>query len=121
MADVAAEAAELAAFLRGWAQNELAGYCPLYERVALALADDQPMLTRLAGVAAREKIVAVLLFAAVKSLVDAEPALPLARIYASGAGDPWPARVAAGTWRPSPGAVPRDDAGPRSPPASGRR
>jgi hypothetical protein len=91
MADVAAEAAELAAFLRGWAQNELAGYCPLYERVALALADDPPMLARLAGVAAREKIVAVLLFAAVKSLVDAEPALPLARIYASGAGDPWPA------------------------------
>jgi len=90
MADVAAEAAELAAFLRGWAQNELAGYCPLYERVALALADDAPMLARLAGVAAREKIVAVLLFAAVKSLADAEPAQPLARIYAGAAGDPWP-------------------------------
>jgi hypothetical protein len=90
MADVAAEAAELAAFLRGWAQNELAGYCPLYERVALALADDASMLTRLCGVAAREKIVAVLLFAAVKSLVDVEPSLPLARVYAGGGGDPWP-------------------------------
>jgi len=41
--------------------------------------------------APRQKIVPVLLLAAVKSLVDREPASPLGRIYAGGPGDPWPA------------------------------
>jgi hypothetical protein len=81
---------EFAAFLRGWADTELRGYCPLYEAIARGLADDTALLERVAAVAPREKIVPVLLFAAVKSLVDREPASPLARIYAGGAGDPWP-------------------------------
>jgi len=87
---VTARVAEFATFLRAWADTELAGYCPLYETIARALADDTALLGRVAVVAPREKIVPVLLFAAVKSLVDREPAGALARIYAEGAGDPWP-------------------------------
>ncbi|HWP65341.1 MAG TPA: DUF2332 family protein, partial [Candidatus Limnocylindria bacterium] len=87
---MSAEADEFARFLRVWADSELRGYCPLYDAIARALADDTALLERLVDVAPREKIVPVLLFAAVKSLVDVEPASPLARIYAGEPGDPWP-------------------------------
>jgi len=83
-------AAEFARFLRFWADKELRGYCPVYESIARPLADDAALLERVAHVAPRQKIVPVLLFAAVKSLVDREPTSPLGRIYADGAGDPWP-------------------------------
>jgi hypothetical protein len=82
--------AEFATFLRVWADTELRGYCPLYETIARGLADADDLLGRIADVAPREKIVPVLLFAAVKSLIDPEPASPLGRIYAGSAGDPWP-------------------------------
>jgi hypothetical protein len=80
---------EFAAFLRGWADAELRGYSPPYETIARRLADDTALLARIAAVAAREKLVPVLLFAAVKSIVDDEPESPLARIYAGGPGDAW--------------------------------
>jgi hypothetical protein len=83
-------AAEFARFLRFWADKELRGYCPVYESIARPLADDTALLERVAHVAPRQKIVPVLLFAAVKSLVDREPTSPLGRIYADGEGDPWP-------------------------------
>lgn len=82
---------ELAGFLHAWADLELRGYAPLYERIARALADEPALLGRVADAAPREKLVPVLLFAAVRHLVLAEPAHPLARIYAAGDGDPWPA------------------------------
>lgn len=88
--DRAARARELADFLRGWAELELRGYAPLYDRVARALADEPALLARVADVAPREKLVPVLLFAAVRHLVLADPAHPLAVIHATGAGDPWP-------------------------------
>jgi hypothetical protein len=81
---------EFAAFLRVWAETELDGYCPLYETIARRLADDAEVLERIVEVAPREKIVPVLLFAAVKSLVDRGPAGVLGRIYAGTPGDPWP-------------------------------
>jgi hypothetical protein len=87
----AEDVAELATFLRAWADVELAGYCPLYDRVARALADDEAMLVRIAGMAPREKLVPVLLFAAVKWLAEGDPSSPLARIYSGAPGDPWPA------------------------------
>jgi hypothetical protein len=83
-------AAEFARFLRFWADTELRGYCPVYEAIARPLAEETALLERVAHVAPRQKIVPVLLFAAVKSLVDREPASPLGRIYADGDGDPWP-------------------------------
>jgi hypothetical protein len=82
---------EFATFLRVWADTELRGYCPIYEGVARALADHTALLERVVEVAPRERIVPVLLFAAVKSLVDADPRSVLGRIYAGAAGDPWPA------------------------------
>lgn len=85
----AGTAAEYAAFLRGWADTELRAVCPLYDDIARRLADDSALLERLAAVAPREKIVPVLLFAAVKSFADREPESPLGRIYAGGPGDPW--------------------------------
>jgi hypothetical protein len=81
---------ELTGFLRGWADLELRGYAPLYERVARALADEPALLVRVAEAAPREKLVPVLLFAAVRYLVLGEPTHPLARIYETGVGDPWP-------------------------------
>jgi hypothetical protein len=81
---------ELADFLRGWADLELRGYAPLYDRIARALAGDTALLGRVASAAPREKMVAVLLFAAVHHLLLEEPAHPLARIYTTGDGDPWP-------------------------------
>ena len=45
--------AEFATFLRGWADEELRGYCPLYETIARALADEPALLERVAGVAPR--------------------------------------------------------------------
>src|SRR5262245_15084831 len=82
-------AAEFARFLRFWADTELRGYCPVYESIARPLADDTALLERVAHVAPRQKIVPVLLFAAVKSLVDRQPASPLGRIYADGEGNAW--------------------------------
>ena len=84
-------AAELAVFLRAWAESELRGYCPLYDVLARRLADDDAMLERYVAAAPRDRLVGVLLFAAVKYLVSRDAESPLARIYAGGEGDAWPA------------------------------
>lgn len=82
----------LRAFYRVLADTELRDYCPLYERIALAMADEDELLERVVGVVPRDKIVPVLLFAAVRYLTLGEPDLALARIYdGAGDGDPWPA------------------------------
>jgi len=89
-ADVDERAREFAAFLRGLADLELRGYAPLYDRIARALADEPALLARIVDAAPRRKLVPLLLFAAVHHLLLGERAHPLARIYATGLGDPWP-------------------------------
>lgn len=85
---------ELAELLRGWADLELVGYAPLYDRLARALADERDLLARITTVAPRERLVPILFFAAVHHLLLGDPGHPLARLYrsgdGSGHGDPWP-------------------------------
>ncbi len=80
----------LAALLRYLAETEFRGYCPLYEQIALHLADERELLARVAEVAESATLVPILLFAAVHDLVLSEPDHELARVYATGEGDPWP-------------------------------
>jgi len=74
------------------AESEFRDYCPIYERIALAIADDADMIARLVGITDEKKIEPVLCLAAIKHLGSADPGGPLARAYAGGVGhvDPWP-------------------------------
>ena len=81
---------ELAAFYTYLAEAEFDGYCDLYATLAREIVADRELLEVLAGLAPSTKIVPVLTFAAVHHLLLAEPDQPLARIYATGEGDPWP-------------------------------
>jgi hypothetical protein len=91
MSSVTSDPDALASLYRYMAESEFRGYCPIYERIALALANDHELLTRIAAAADGAKLVPVLLNAAVHDLVLGEPDQELAQIYASGDGDPWPA------------------------------
>ena len=72
------------------ADDDFAGYSPIYERIARALADDDESLALLAGTAPVGRI-PVLALAAVHDIVLSEPESPLAAIYAGRVGaDPWP-------------------------------
>jgi hypothetical protein len=79
----------LADYCRWLADAEFRGHAPLYEAVARGLAGDTELLERLAPLA-EPKFVPVLLNAAVHDLVLREPDQPLATIYRTGTGDPWP-------------------------------
>ena len=85
-------AERLASRYRWLAERELRGYCPTYERLALAIADDREVLERLVGLLGPvdERHVPVLTFAATHDLVLADPASPLAQAYADDDADPWP-------------------------------
>lgn len=83
--------ARLAAHCRHLAAAEFRGHCPLYERITGALADDDELLGRVVDLAPAEKVVPVLLNAAVHDLTLAEPHLPLAAVYRGECDeDPWP-------------------------------
>jgi len=70
--------------------HDFVGYCPIYERVALALADDERSLELLTGVAPVGRT-PVLCLAAVHDLVLADPGSHLAAIYdGRSSDDPWP-------------------------------
>ena len=72
------------------ADDDFAGYSPIYERIARALADDDRSLALLLDAAPTGRT-PVLALAAVHDIVLAEPGSPLAEIYAGrSAGDPWP-------------------------------
>lgn len=82
------------------ADTELAGYSPLYERIARGLATDDELLARLAPLGHPGRL-PVLLLAAVHDQVLADPDQALAAIYRGDAdqgapgdpgdpGDPWP-------------------------------
>lgn len=83
------------------ADSEFAGYSPLYERLARALADDDEALALVASLRPAREIpvgqLPVRLFACVHELTLAEPDLELAERYRGAAGgdgtgpDPWPA------------------------------
>jgi hypothetical protein len=84
------EATELAGFYRHLVTSEFTGYCDLYARIGAAAAEDAEFLAVVARLAPAPKVVPILLFAAVHDLVLRDPDQELARIYATGAGDPWP-------------------------------
>ncbi len=80
----------LAGRYRQLAAGDLAGYCPIYERIALALADDPTSLVLLLDAAPVGRT-PVLAFAATHDLVLSAPGSPLAEIYAGrSTADPWP-------------------------------
>lgn len=83
----------LASLYRHLATAEFRGYCSLYERIALAAAEDHEFLERIATIDAGPKIVPVLLNAAVHFIVLTDPSLELSSIYRGGDddSDPWPA------------------------------
>lgn len=80
----------LADYYRWLADAEFHDHEPLYERVAHAMAEEPALLDRLAPLA-EPKFVPVLVNAAVHDLVLREPDQPLAAVYRTGDGDPWPA------------------------------
>ncbi len=72
------------------ADDDFAGYSPIYERIARALADDDASLALLLDAAPVGRT-PVLALAAVHDIVLSEPGSPLAAIYAGHSGaDPWP-------------------------------
>jgi hypothetical protein len=78
-----------------FAATQCAGYSPLYERLAIGIADDE-FLLELVMSAAPSQQRPTLLFAAVHELVGQKREHPLAAYYASISvsvrhGDPWPA------------------------------
>jgi hypothetical protein len=80
---------------RLFAATQCAGHSPLYERLAMGLADDEPLLELVMSATPSQQR-PTLLFAAVHELVVQEPRHPLAMYYASvtspvAAGDPLPA------------------------------
>ncbi|MDV6013880.1 DUF2332 domain-containing protein [Haloechinothrix sp. LS1_15] len=72
--------AELAERLRRFAENEAAGWSPLYEHLAAQAADDEDIAGLLTAAPA-EQARPTLLFAAAHRLVQAEPLHPLSRYY----------------------------------------
>ncbi len=83
-------AERLAARFRRLAHDDLVGYCPTYERIAEALADDPASLELLLDAAPVGRT-PVLSFAATHDLVLAEPDSELAAVYrGESAADPWP-------------------------------
>ena len=95
-AAVAADGAKLAGIFRWLAEVEFPGYSPLYEHLALHIADD-PDITGFITQHNRSSFAAVLFFACVRDVTLVEPDLPLAVRYAeivAGADplepDPWP-------------------------------
>jgi hypothetical protein len=82
--------AELAARFVLLADQDFAGYAPIYDRIARALADDPASLRVLLGIAPVNRT-PVLALAATRFLVLAEPSSLLARIHAGASdADPWP-------------------------------
>ncbi|MCD9623545.1 DUF2332 domain-containing protein [Rhabdothermincola salaria] len=80
----------LAGRFRLLADQDFTGYCPVYDRVARAIADDPASLRRLLGPAPVNRT-PVLALAAIHHLVLAEPMSPLAAIYrGADDADPWP-------------------------------
>lgn len=89
--DRAGRTANLAAHCRHLAEAEFRGHCPLYERITGALAEDDELLARIVDLVPAEKVIPVLLNAAVHHLVLGEPDLPLAAVYRGERDeDPWP-------------------------------
>jgi hypothetical protein len=82
---------ELASFYEYLASAEFDGYCDLYARIARGVAADRELLGIIDSFASSTKVLPILVFAAVHSLVLAEPDLELAAIYRGDPGDPWPA------------------------------
>lgn len=83
----------LAGRYRWLADREFHGYCPTYERLALAIAADAEVLGRLATLVGPldERHVPVLAFAATHDVALAEPDGALATSYTEAGTDPWPA------------------------------
>ncbi len=88
-----ADVAELADFYRYLAEAEFDGYCDLYAGLARSIADDEPVLERIAAMASTAKMLPILAFAAVHDLLLADPDAALAAAYRGDRGapsDPWP-------------------------------
>jgi hypothetical protein len=93
---VAEDAAKLAGIFRWLAEVEFPGYSPLYEHLALRIADE-PWIPALISRHNRSSFAAVLFLDCVRELTLDDPDLPLARRYdeiVAGADpltpDPWP-------------------------------
>ena len=85
-----ADTSALAARFETLAADDFAGYCPIYERVARAIAEDDASLALLLDAAPVGRT-PVLFLAAVHDLVLGDPDSTLAHIYAGrSAADPWP-------------------------------
>jgi hypothetical protein len=84
------DVADLAARLLLLADQDFAGYSPVYDRIARALAEDPASLGVLLGIAPVNRT-PVLALAATRHIVLAEPSSLLARIHAGTSdADPWP-------------------------------
>jgi hypothetical protein len=85
-----AEIDALAARFVQLAADDFAGYCPIYERIALEIADDEASLSLLFEVAPVGRT-PILALAAVHDLVLRDPSSPLAAVYAGRSdADAWP-------------------------------
>ena len=72
------------------ADQDLAGYAPVYDRIARALAEDEESLGLVVGVVPVTRT-AVLLFAVTHDIVLADPDSALAAVYRGDSdADPWP-------------------------------
>ena len=84
------EEGALAELLVVLADQDLAGYSPVYDRIARALAEDEQSLRLVVGVVPVTRS-AVLLFAVTHDIVLAEPDSDLAAVYRGDSdADPWP-------------------------------
>ena len=72
------------------ADQDFAGYCPIYERIARAMADDPATCTLVLDDRPRTGRTPVLFFAATHDLILRNPHSDLAGIYLGETGDPWP-------------------------------
>ncbi|HEY6532024.1 MAG TPA: DUF2332 domain-containing protein [Acidimicrobiales bacterium] len=80
----------LAARFEQLASEDFAGYCPIYERIARCIADDEASLSLLFEVAPTGRT-PILALAAVHDRVLSEPSSALAAVYAGRSdADPWP-------------------------------
>jgi hypothetical protein len=93
LGDFTAPLAEIDALAARFAQlaaDDFAGYCPIYERIALEIADDEASLSLLFEVAPVGRT-PILALAAVHDLVLRDPSSPLAAVYAGRSdADAWP-------------------------------
>ncbi len=89
-ASAPSEETALAGLLVVLADQDLAGYCPVYDRIARALAEDHESLAVGVGVVPVTRA-AVLLLAVTHDMVLSEPDTALAAVYRGESGaDPWP-------------------------------